>query len=73
MNTEEQIMHRIKEVLQKKKISQKELAIELEVAPNTLITHLNCKRRMSLETFIKISGCLGVSINYLAGMSKHEL
>ena len=56
---------KLKVVLAENKITQKELAKKLNIAPTTLNGYISNKREPDLETVRKIAISLGVSTDYL--------
>lgn len=61
---------RIKEIREAQGKKQKELAVALGIAPNTLSQYENGKREPDLETIKKMSDILNVSIDSLLGKSE---
>lgn len=58
---------RIKEIRLERKLSQRELAASLKIAPNTLSQYENEKREPDLKTLEHIADVLKVSIDQLLG------
>jgi len=58
-------MNRIREVMRKKGITQKELAEEVSIDQGTLSKIINEKKEITLKTARKISDALGFGIDYL--------
>ena len=56
---------KLKIVLSENKITQKELAKKLNIAPTTLNGYISNKRQPDLETVKKIAISLGVTTDYL--------
>lgn len=57
--------NKIKEILEEKELSQKELAAHLNIAPTTLSGYINNKRQPDSELVKAIAAFLEVSIDYL--------
>lgn len=53
-------------------ITQKQFAIELNIAPSTLSGYINNRREPDYETLLKIANRLQVSCDYLLGHSLQE-
>lgn len=58
----------LKAVLDEHKLTQKELAKKLNIAPTTLNGYISNKREPDLETLKNISAALGVTVDYLLGV-----
>ena len=56
---------KLKNILDENKLTQKELAKKLNIAPTTLNGYISNKRQPDLETVRKIALSLGVSTDYL--------
>ena len=56
---------RLKDILEEKEITQKELATILNIAPTTLNGYITNKRQPNLELVKQISEILNVSTDYL--------
>lgn len=61
---------RIKELREKQKIKQKELAAAIGIAPNTLSQYENGKREPDIETVKGIAAALNVSVDCLLGQKE---
>lgn len=59
---------RIKEIREKKRILQKDLAARLGIANNTFSQYENGKRQPDVETLTRIAQELGVSLDELVGV-----
>ena len=57
--------NRVKEILDEKDLSQKELAAQLNIAPTTLSGYINNKRQPDFELVKAIAAFLEVSTDYL--------
>lgn len=68
-NIKKNIGRRINEVLAEKGIMQKQLANRIGVTDNTISYYLSGKRYPDIEKLIEIARCLGVSTDYLLGIS----
>ncbi len=55
---------KIKELLKKKNLTQRDFAKELDVTLTTVSNYLTKKTKIDIETFIKISKVLGVPMGY---------
>jgi transcriptional regulator with XRE-family HTH domain len=64
------IGERLKELREKKNMTQDDLCKELNIRQATLSHYENNKRTPDLEMLIKISKVFGVSIDYLADRYK---
>ena len=58
----------LKAVLDEQKVTQKDLAKKLNIAPTTLNGYISNKREPDLETLKKIAKALGVTVDYLLGV-----
>ena len=58
-------MNRIREVMKKKDITQKDLANAVNIDQGTLSKIINEKKEITLKTARKISDALGFGIDYL--------
>lgn len=67
-----QLGDRILHLLYEKDISQKQLAVDLNIAPSTLSGYINNRREPDYNTLLKIAKHLGVSCDYLMGNSSKE-
>ena len=63
---------RIRDIRAQQGISQKELALALGIAPNTLSQYENEKRAPDFETVIRIADYFRVSVDYLIGRDEKE-
>lgn len=63
---------RLKDILDAKEITQKELAAKLNIAPTTLNGYITNKRQPNLELIKKIAEILGVSTDYLLDCSSNN-
>ena len=63
--------NRIKEIRQKRGITQAELAKQIGVAQNTLSYWENGKRECDFDMLIRIADIFGVSVDYLLGRSDY--
>lgn len=63
---------RIRKILEKKDLSQREFAESLNIAPTTLSGYITNKREPDLGTLKNISLKLGVSLDYLLGVKEEE-
>ena len=63
---------RIRKILEKKDLSQREFAESLNIAPTTLSGYITNKREPDLGTLRNISLKLGVSLDYLLGVKEEE-
>ena len=62
---------RVKYLLEEKNITQKKMALDLHMSPNTLNGYLrNIERHVDYETIEAISLYLDVSVDYLIGRSE---
>ncbi len=68
-NIKKNIGRRINKVLAEKGIMQKQLANRIGVTDNTISYYLSGKRCPDIEKLIEIARCLGVSTDYLLGIS----
>ena len=59
------LKNRLKEVLEEKNITQKELAIRIGVTEGTISRYVNGKRKISLLNIFKIANCLNVPMEEL--------
>ena len=58
----------LKAVVDEQKVTQKDLAKKLNIAPTTLNGYISNKREPDLETLKKIAQALGVTVDYLLGV-----
>lgn len=58
---------RLKELRQKRKISQLKLALELNMNQNSISRYENMEREADYETLIKFADYFNVSLDYLLG------
>ncbi len=58
---------RLKELRQKKKISQLKLAMDLNMNQNTISRYENKEREADYETLIRFADYFDVSLDYLLG------
>ena len=63
---------RIRKILEKKDLSQREFAESLNIAPTTLSGYITNKREPDLGTLKNISLKLEVSLDYLLGVKEEE-
>lgn len=63
---------RIRKILEKKDLSQREFAESLNIAPTTLSGYITNKREPDLGTLKNISLKLGVSLDYLLEVKEEE-
>ncbi len=56
---------RLKELRNKKRISQLKLAIDLDMNQNSISRYENCEREADYATLIKLADYFDVSIDYL--------
>ena len=66
-------MNRIKQLRKEKNITQIRLSIELEVSQETISAYEKGKYFPSATTLIKLRDILGVSIDYILGLSDTRL
>ncbi len=64
---------RLKELREKKKLSQLRLAIELNLTQNTISRYENEEREADYKTLIAIADYFNVSIDYLLGRTDNPL
>jgi transcriptional regulator with XRE-family HTH domain len=64
---------KLKEILEEKNISQKELASTLNIAPTTLSGYITNKRQPDFELVKKIAFTLNVSTDFLLDYHNQEL
>ena len=63
---------RLKELRQKRKISQLKLALDLNMNQNSISRYENMEREADYETLIKFADYFNVSIDYLLGRTDNE-
>ena len=63
---------RLKELRNKRKISQLKLAIDLNMNQNTISRYENMEREADYETLIKFADYFDVSLDYLLGRENVE-
>ena len=61
--------NRIRELRQKKNLSQLQLSIELEVTQETISAYEHSKHLPSITALMKMSQLFGVSMDYIMGLS----
>ena len=66
------LFFRLKELREKKHMSQTRLAIELNMNQNTLSRYENRQREADYETLIRIADFFDVSLDYLLGRSNES-
>lgn len=64
---------KLSELLEEQRISQKQFAKTLNIAPTTLNGYIKDKRQPDFETIKKISSALNVSVDFLLGGGSFEL
>ena len=64
------ITHRLKEVLEEKNMTQKELAIRIGVTEGTISRYVHGTRKLSLLKIYVIAQCLGVPMEELIVVKK---
>ena len=62
--------NRLKEVLEEKNMTQKELAIRIGVTEGTISRYVNHKRRISFKNIYIIARCLGIELIELIDLEK---
>lgn len=62
---------RLKELRKDKKLTQSELAKQLEVSGNTIYSWENDKQEPSMSTLLKLSEIFEVSLDFLFGKSDY--
>jgi transcriptional regulator with XRE-family HTH domain len=65
-----QVSERLEAILQEKNIKQKDLAANIGVTEVTISRYLNDERKPHLDIIIKMAEYLGVSTDYLLGMTE---
>ena len=60
---------RLKQLLREKRISQRQLARDLDMAPTTLSGYANDHRELNFFTLIQFADYFQVSVDYLLGCS----
>lgn len=63
---------RLKELRQKRKISQLKLALDLNMNQNSISRYENMEREADYETLIKFADYFNVSLDYLLGRTDDE-
>ena len=63
---------KLKELRQKRKISQLKLALDLNMNQNSISRYENMEREADYETLIKFADYFNVSIDYLLGREKEN-
>ncbi len=71
-------IQKIKDLLKKKKITKRDFAESIGKNENTVANYLTKKTKIDIETFIKISEVLGVSVGYFfeggnSGIDKEKM
>ena len=66
-------MLKIKEIRQKRNMSQIELSTKIEISQETISAYENGKAFPSIKTLIKIAKALNTSTDYLLGLSKFDI
>lgn len=56
------IKNRLKEILEEKHMTQKELAIRMGVTEGTISRYVNNQRRIGMLNLLVIANCLGVDV-----------
>lgn len=67
-----QLGNRILHLLYENDITQKQLAVDLNIAPSTLSGYINNRREPDYGTLLKIANRFQVSCDYLMGNSSKE-
>lgn len=62
---------RLKQLLRENRISQRQLARDLNMAPTTLSGYANDRREPNFFTLIQFADYFQVSVDYLLGCSDH--
>jgi transcriptional regulator with XRE-family HTH domain len=70
VNMNKQVSERLEAILQEKNIKQKDLAANIGVTEVTISRYLNDERKPHLDIIIKMAEYLGVSTDYLLGMTE---
>ena len=63
---------RLKQLRQERKISQLQLAFDLNMNQNTISRYENLERQADYETLIRFSDYFGVSVDYLLGRTDNR-
>ena len=63
---------RLKELRQKRQISQLKLALDLNMNQNSISRYENMEREADYETLIKFADYFNVSLDYLLGRTDDE-
>mgnify|MGYP003310544509 CR=1 FL=1 len=63
---------KLKELRQKRKISQLKLALDLNMNQNSISRYENMEREADYETLIKFADYFNVSLDYLLGRTDNE-
>ena len=66
------MVFRLKELRQKRKISQVKLAFDLNMNQNTISRYENLEREADYETLVKIADYFNISLDYLLGRTNCE-
>ena len=61
---------RLKELRNKRKISQLKMALDLNMNQNTISRYENLEREADYETLIKFADYFGVTLDYLLGRTE---
>ena len=70
---EERTMNfRLKQLRKERKISQLQLAFDLNMNQNTISRYENLERQADYETLIRFADYFGVSIDYLLGRTENR-
>ena len=63
---------RLKQLRKERKISQLQLAFDLNMNQNTISRYENLERQADYETLIRFADYFGVSIDYLLGRTENR-
>jgi len=64
-------MKKLKELRERKNVSQLRLALELQINQNSISRYENGERQADYQTLIKIADYFNVSIDYLLGRTEN--
>ena len=69
---EETMNFRLKELRKERKISQLQLAFDLNMNQNTISRYENLERQADYDTLIRFADYFGVSVDYLLGRTDNR-
>lgn len=63
---------RLENLIEEKNVTQKQLSLELHIAPTTLNGYINSYREPDFHTLVRLARYFDVSTDYLLGLSEEK-